>query len=92
LHFDSRDISASHLGSRDFSACFPHQKRKKIEKKYLDTTRAEALRYLHICAMQSQNIDVDNGDPVDGIPIVEGVVVSGPCPTSALISSNPLDQ
>ena len=33
--------------------------------------------------MQSQNIDVDDGDPVDGIPIVEGVVqvVSWPRPT-----------
>ena len=71
---------------------FPASKKEKNRKKYLDTTRAEALRYLHICAMQSQNIDVDNGDPVDGIPIFEGLIVSGPRPTSALISSNPLDQ
>ena len=73
---------------------FAAPKKEKNRKQYLDTTRAEALRYLHICAMQSQNIDVDNGDPqaVDGIPIYEGLVVSGPCQTSALISSNPLDQ
>ena len=71
---------------------FPAPKKEKTRKKYLDTTRADALRYLHICAMQSQNIDVDNGDPVDGIPIVEGLVVSGSCQTSALISSNSLDQ
>ena len=31
--------------------------------------------------MQSQNIYVDNGDPVDDIPIVEGLIVSGPRPT-----------
>ena len=53
------------------------KKRKQIEK----NTRAEALRYLHICAMQSKNIYVDNGDHVDDIPIVEGLIVSGPCPT-----------
>ena len=75
MHFGSRDVSASHLGSRDFAACFPHQKNRK---KYLDITLAEALRYLHICAMQSQNIYVDNGDPVDDVPIVEGLIVSGP--------------
>ena len=76
MHFDSRD--AAHLGSRDFAACFPHQKKKKNRKKYLDTTRAEALRYLHICAMQSQNIYDDNGDAVDDIPIVVSLIVSGP--------------
>ena len=60
---------------------FAAPKKEKNRKKYLDTTRAEALRYLHICAMQSQNIYVDNGDPVDDIPIVEGLIVSGPRPT-----------